>query len=443
MYNKRKWIGGFLFSLLFGGLSIALPVHAVPKIQHWMTDNGARVYFMPAADLPMVDVRIVFDAGSARDGNTAGVAALTNGMLAEGAGGHSAQRLAEIFEAAGAQFDNGALRDMAWLSLRSLSESRYLRPALANLKRILQQPDFPKAAYQRELGRMKIALQARKQSPGAVAEEAFFKALYGDHPYASPIGGTRQSLQGMTREKLRKHYRNYYVAKNAVISIVGQLDRQQAEKMAADLLAGLPAGERAPALPEVRPLTESKTVRIDFPSSQSHLLVGQLGIRRGDADYFTLYVANHPFGGSGFTSRLVDEVREKRGLAYSVYSYFMPMRLQGPFQMGLQTRNDQVDEALAIVKSEMRRYVRQGPSVEELDASLKNITGGFPLRVDSNRKLVEYLSMIGFYDMPLDYLEQFTNRVMAVDLPGIREALQRRLRPERMVTVIVGAPTGG
>ena len=415
------------------------PAHAVPDIQHWQTANGARVYFMPASDLPMVDVRIVFDAGSARDNGKPGVALLTNGMLPEGAAGKNTQQLAEAFEAVGARFGNGALRDMAWLSLRSLNQPRYLTPALASLKAILAAPDFPVAAFERELARMKIGLQSRQQSPGDIADEAFYKALYGDHPYASPTAGTEDSLQRIRLADLQAHYKKYYVARNAVVAIVGDLSRARAEAVAEDLLADLPAGSRAPALPEVRPLSESKTIRIDFPSSQSHLLMGQLGIERGDPDYFTLYVANHPFGGSGFASRLVDEVREKRGLAYSVYSYFLPMRQPGPFQMGLQTRNDQVEQALEIVSSELGRYVQQGPTAEELKASLQNITGGFPLRVDSNSKLVEYLSMIGFYDLPLDYLQRFTERVRAVTRQDIRDALQRRVHPGRMLTVIVGA----
>lgn len=426
--------------VLLIGCVFAPRLFAVPQIQHWSTANGAQVYFLPAEELPMVDVRVVFDAGSARDNGTPGTALLTNGMLAEGAGGKSAQQLAEQFEAVGAQFSNGALRDMAWLSVRSLNQPRYLNPALSTLKTIMAHPDFPNAAYQRELGLMKIGLQARKQSPGDIAEDAFYKALYGDHPYASPVGGSEDSLQRMSLDTLQKHYKKYYVANNAVVAIVGQLSRAQAEQLVSDLFADMPAGEHAPALPEVKPLTESKTIRIDFPSSQSHLLMGQLGISRGDPDYFTLYVANHPFGGSGFASRLVDEVREKRGLAYSVYSYFLPMRLAGPFQMGLQTRNDQVNEALNIVRQQLQQYVKQGPTEAELDASLKNITGGFPLRVDSNSKLVEYLAMIGFYNLPLNYLNDFNAEVSKVDRAKIIDALHRRVHPDAMVTVIVGAP---
>lgn len=425
-------------SLLLVGMVFGSQVLAAHQIQHWLTEHGARVYFSEDKSLPMVDLRIVFDAGSARDNGKPGMALLTNGMLSEGAAGKNAKQLAEQFEAVGAQFSNGSLKDMAWLDLRSLSEARYLQPALNNLKDILSRPMFPEAAYKRELSRLKVALKASQQSPSTIADEAFYKALYGDHPYALPSNGTEASLKAMTLTDLKQFYRQYYVAKNAVVSIVGNVSREQAAAMVNELFAELPAGEKAEALPEVQPLTEAKTIRIDFPSKQSHVRVGQLGTRRGDRDYFTLYVANHPFGGSGFASRLVEEIREKRGLAYSVYSYFLPMRLAGPFQMGLQTRNDQTQQALDIIREELRRYVDQGPTPKELEDSVKNITGGFPLRVDSNRKRVEYLSMIGFYNLPLDYLDSFIGNIEAVDQNKIKDALKRRLDPDTLVTVIVG-----
>ena len=424
--------------LLLLNIFVAGIASAAPEIQHWISDKGLRVYFVPVNDLPMVDLRLVFDAGSARDNGNYGVALLTNGLLSEGAAGQDAQQLAEQFETVGAQFSNGALKDMAWLNLRSLRDDKYLQPALTTLKNILIKPNFSELAFNREIERLKIAVKASKQSPAAIAEEAFYKALYGDHPYASPAEGTEDSLAKIKLADLNVFYKQYYSAQNAVVSIVGDLDRPQAEKLVENLTQNLPVGRRAKKIPNVQALTQSKTIRIDFPSRQSHILVGQTGTYRGDKDYFTLYVANHPFGGSGFASRLVDEVREKRGLAYSVYSYFMPMRLPGPFQMGLQTRNDQADQALQIVNDELRRYIKEGPTKEELEASLTNITGGFPLRVDSNRKLVEYIAMIGFYDLPLSYLQDFTGKIREVDIKKIRDALLRRIQPDKMITVIVG-----
>ena len=436
---KKSVYGLGILLVLLAQLTITQNAQASPEIQSWQTSKGAKVYFVPSNDIPMVDVRIVFDAGSARDKKIPGTAMMTNGLLAEGAAGDDAQTLAEKFEAVGAAFGNGSLKDMAWLSVRSLREDKYLQPALANLKNILSYPDFPQTAYKRELERLKISVKSGKQSPGQIAELRFFAELYGDHPYAQPETGTDESLQKMQLQHLKAFYKEYYVANNAVLAIVGQLNRQQAEKMAEDLLANLPAGKRADKLPPVKPLTEAKTVFIDFPSAQSTVLMGQVGMARGDKDYYALYLANHAFGGSGFGSRLMHEVREKRGLAYSTYSYFHPMNEAGPFQIGLQTRNDQVDEALQIIRSELDKYIAQGPHKTELDESLKNITGGFPLRIDSNKKIVEYLSVIGFYDLPLDYLNTFVPSINLQDKAKVDDALKRRLHPEKMLTVIVGA----
>lgn len=417
-------------------------VFASPDIQHWKTANGAKVYFVPSNDIPMVDVRIVFDAGSARDieigKNLSGVALMTNGLLSEGAAGDDAQVLAEKFEAVGASFGNGALKDMAWLSVRSLRDDKYLQPALNNLKNILSFPEFYKASFKRELERLKISVKASKQSPSSIASLRFYAELYADHPYAQPSEGTEESLKKLKLDQLKKFYKKFYVANNAVIAIVGQLTTDEARKIAADLVADIASGEHARALPAVKPLTESKTIHIDFPSRQSSVLMGQPGMARGDADYYALYLANHAFGGSGFGSRLMQEVRENRGLVYSVYSYFTPMHVAGPFQIGLKTRNDQLDEAMDIVHKELNKYIAQGPDEDELQDSLKNITGGFPLRIDSNKKIVEYLSVIGFYDLPIDYLDTFVGHVNKQTTETVKDALKRRIHPDKMLTVIVG-----
>jgi len=292
--------------------------------------------------------------------------------------------------------------------------------------------------FTRELERLKLAVKRSKQSPSSIASLRFFQELYGDHPYAQPSEGTEDSLKKLTLADLKAFYKKYYVAKNAVIAIVGQLTTAEAKKIAQDLAADLKPGEHAAKLPEVKALTESKTVRIDFPSRQSSVLMGQVGIARSDADYFALYLANHSFGGSGFGSRLMDEVREKRGLAYSTYSYFSLMRAAGPFQIGLKTRNDQLKEALDIVTVELKKFVEKGPTEKEIQKSLKNITGGFPLRIDSNKKIAEYLSVIGFYDLPLDYLDTFVGNVNQQNKQKIDDALKRRVHPDKMLTVIVG-----
>lgn len=431
LHNKR--ILTFLFLVMVSSASVA-----TPKIQTWQTVNGVKVLFVPANEIPMLDVRVVFDAGSARDNGLSGLAVLTNGLLSEGAAGKSSQEIAEIFESVGAQIEYEAGRDMAVVGVRSLTESRYLSTAVKSLTEVLTQPDFPEDAFQRELNRMKVSVKAQQQSPSAIASEAFNKAVFGEHPYATPVDGTMSSLEKITLSNVHAFYDKYYVASNATVAIVGNVERWQAEEIVKAVVSSLPTGQKAADLPQVKPLTTAKNIVIDYPSAQTHIFVGQTGMKRGDEDYFSLYVANHPFGGSGFTSRLVDVIREDKGLAYSVYSYFTPLRENGLFTMGMQTKTEQTQQALSLLDQELRKYVDNGPDEEELANSMSNITGGFPLKIDGNSKLLGYISMIGFYDLPIDYLDNFLENIKAIDVNKVNDALSQRVHPDRMVTVIVG-----
>ena len=420
---------------------IAWTAASGPKIQQWQSKKGARVYYVPAPELPMVDVRLVFDAGSARNGEKPGLSSLTNGMLPEGAGTLDATAIARKFEGLGARFSNGALRDMAIVSLRSLSEDKFLRPAVELLALVLGKPTFPDASLARERNRTLVALQSQQDALEDLTDIAFMRAVYPGHPYAEQPLGREDSIKTIQRADLVAFHKQYYVAKNAVIAIVGAVDRARAESIAEELMAALPEGTAATPLPPVKSLSEAKVIRVDQASTQTHVMVGQPGMRRDDPDYFPLLVGNHVLGGSGLVSRLADEIREKRGLSYSQYSAFSPMRLEGPFTMGLQTRNDQAEQALALLNQLLREFIDKGPSEEELIAAKKNITGSFPLRIASNSNIVEYLAVIGFYGLPLDYLDTYNSRVDAVTVAGIRDSFKRRIKPDALITVIAGGGT--
>ncbi|MEW7984100.1 MAG: insulinase family protein [gamma proteobacterium symbiont of Phacoides pectinatus] len=411
---------------------------AGPVIESWETANGARVLFVGARELPMVDVRVVFDAGAARDGGRPGLATLTNATLSDGAGAWDADRLAERLDAVGAELGLGARRDMAWVSMRSLSEAQPFEVAMESLTAVLARPRFAAADLERNRKAMLIALRQSEQNPGAIAKKAFWGAVYGAHPYARDGAGERDSLAAITRDEVLAFHRRFYVARNAVVAIVGDLERGAAEALAERLTRDLPEGGPAPALPGVVALERSDQRHRQFPSTQSHIYMGQPGMHRGDPDYFTLYVGNHIFGGSGLVSLLSNEVREQRGLSYSVYSYFAPMREDGPFIMAAQTQNAKAGEARRVMRAALAAYIENGPTEEQLREAKQNITGGFPLNIASNGKIVEYLAMIGFYGLPLDYLDTFTGRIEAVTREQIREAFRRRVRPERFVTVVVG-----
>ena len=409
-----------------------------PRIQEWHTENGARVLFVRAPQLPMFDVQVVFDAGSARDGDQPGLASLVNAMLDQGAGDWDTDTLAERFDSVGARFGNSAGRDMASLSLRSLTEPALMEKAVATLQAILVSPRFPPRELERLRRQALIGLKADEQSPATLASKAFYRAVYGNHPYAHPVAGTPASVKAIRRQDVQRFYRRFYVAKNALVVIVGDLDRPAAERLAERLVGRLPQGRKAQLLPPVARLAKAQEVRKDYPSTQTTILVGQPGLRRGDPDYFPLYVGNHILGGSGFSSRILKVIRDEHGLAYSAYSYFAPMRVEGPFIMGLQTKNASREQALALLQKTLRDFLAEGPTAKELTHAVKNLTGGFPLRIDSNSDIAGYVAMIGFYDLPLDYLQTFNARIAAVTAEQIVTAWRRRIDPDHMVTVQVG-----
>ena len=229
--------------------------------------------------------------------------------------------------------------------------------------------------------------------------------------------------------------------------MVGGIDTEQAKNIAEQISENLAHGAKPMPIPE--PIAEPQAsndvadIYIPYPSQQAHVYLGQLGIQRGHPDYFNLYAGNQVLGGGGFTSRLVKEVRVKRGLSYSVYSYFFPLYLPGPFTLGLQTRSDQAQQAIDVSLETIQKFVTEGPTEEELASAKNNIVGGFPLRIDSNRDILGYLSLIGFYDLPLDYLETFNDKILAVSAEDIRAAFNNHLQPKQLVKIIVGGPEDG
>lgn len=427
----KKWLG--FLTLFFTPIALA-----TPTIQHWETTNGANVYFVPALELPMVDIEVTFTAGSAYEGDQHGLATLTNELLTEGADGQSADQIATQLEDLGAQLGNSTDRDMASISLRSLNEATLLQPALTLTATILAKPDFTPSAFNRVQKRMLAGLQNQQQSPNHIAKKAFYQAVFGEHPYAHLPSGSTETVSALKRETVQDFHHRYYVASNAIISIVGALTRTQAEQLGQTIIGSLPKGEPAPPLPPVSDLTKAETLHINFPSTQTHILIGQPGTARLDPDYFPLYVGNHILGGSGLVSLLSKAVREQRGLAYSIYSYFIPFQAKGPFIADLQTRNAQYTEALALTHKVLAQFVAEGPTLAQLDMAKKHITGSFPLRIDSNQDIVGYLTFIGFYQLPLDYLQTFNSKIMAVTREQIQTAFKRRLHLDKWVTITVG-----
>lgn len=420
---------------------IAGPAAAALPIQQWQTPEGAKVLFVETHQLPMLDVAVDFPAGSSRDTpDKSGTASLTLRLMGLGVEGMKEEEISERFADVGAQPAGRFDVERAGYSVRTLSSKRELDQAVDLLARILQRPTFPEAVLKREKARALAGLREADTKPETIADRAFRKLVFGSHPYALRGAGEVATVDKLTRADLVDFYRRHYVAEAATIAIIGDISPEQARAIANRLSSGLPrTNGQLPPLPPVPPLAAAQDSRISHPASQAHILIGQPGIKRKDPDYFALWLGNHVLGGGGFSSRLNEEIRQKRGFAYSTYSYFAPLGQEGPFQIGLQTQKAQAEEALQVARDVLARFVAEGPSMQELENAKQNVIGGFALRIDSNRKILEYLSIIGFYDLPLDYLDEFPRKIEALTLAEVKDAWQRRIRPDRMVTVVVGS----
>ncbi|MDP3539166.1 MAG: pitrilysin family protein [Azonexus sp.] len=407
------------------------------KIEHWVSPAGARVYFVESRVLPMLDVQVDFAAGSMFDpAGKSGLAALTRAALDLGAGSRDETAIAEQLADIGANLGGSADTDRASVSLRTLSAKDKRDPALDILRSVLHKPLFDAAIFEREKARTIASLKEAMTQPGSIAGKAFWAAMYPNHPYgqqASP-----ESVTALHRDDLAAFHSRYYNAANASITLVGDISRADAEKIAEAIAAGLPKGEVA-TVPAAPVAPKGSVTSLAHPASQAHVYIGLPAIERGNPDYFPLLVGNYTLGGGGFVSRLMKEVRDKRGYAYSVYSYFAPLKQTGPFQIGLQTKRSQAKDAIKVSRDVLEGFLKDGPSEEELAAAKANLTGSFPLRLDSNKKLLDNAAVIGFYGLPLDYLDQYQAKVQAVTVDDIKQAFSRRVRMADLITVTVAA----
>ena len=436
--SLMAWLAAVVLALA------ALPAQALLPIQSWQTANGARVLFVETRSLPMLDLSVQFPAGAGYDSpQTSGVASMVNRMLQLGADGMSedeiARRLADVGALLGGRFST----DHAGLAVRTLVSARERTQALDTFTRILSRPEFPREVLEREKVRLIGSLKEADTRPDTIAALNFYRLVYRDHPYALRSSGEVATVQKITREHLVEFHKSRYVAQHAVVALIGDLSRAEAESIAEQVTRDLPraAGEEPP-LPPVPDLAEPASRVIAHPASQAHIMIGAPGISRHDPDYFPLFVGNYVLGGGGFVSRINEEVRQKRGLAYSAYSYFSPLRQPGPFLIGMQTQREQAQGALKVVREVVRDFIARGPTEDELKAAKQNIIGGFPLRIDSNAKIHEYLVLIGSYRLPLTYLDDFVKNVERVTVAQVRDAFARRIHPDRMVTVVVAGEDG-
>ncbi len=424
----------------------AVQAYAVLPIQAIQLSNGTKAYLIQTNAIPMVDIEISIDAGSRYDPkDQSGLAALTAAMLTRGIvsqGGvlNEAQQADAIAEL-GASITASASGERTIVRARSLSKPDIFNPLLQLLVASVSKPIFDPSILAREKQRVSSAIQEGDTKPEVVLQKRFRQQVFGNYPLArSP---SVESITGIQVGDLKRFHQDFYRQDRVIVNIVGNVDPVKAKQIAEQIITALPA--KGPAIPVLPVFDRSpiepesmRLVRIPFQTQQTHIAMGMTAIPRDNPDYFPLLVGNYVLGGGGFVSRLVGEVRDRRGFAYSVFSYFQPGRDTGTFEAGLQTRNDQADQALNVLQETVARFIEDGPSDAELAAAKANLINGYPLRLDSNRKLLDNLSAITWNQLPLNTLEIWTQQVAAVKKDDVRNAFKRHLDVRRMISVLVG-----
>ncbi len=407
-------------------------------VQHWETDNGLSVWFVPTGQLPMLDVRLVFNAGAARDQDQSGLAMLTSNLIFEGTQKQDSAAIARRFESLGAQYGTECARDMSMVELRTLTDPQYLQPVLQEFVEVLGQTSFPEDAFNRIKNQQLIGLKQELQSPSALASRMFWTRLYAGQPYGTMPDGTTKTLSKIKVDDVRAFYARYFTPPNAVLALVGNMDRQQAEALARQIAHALHPGKAADPLPEPVAINQPESIHQEFPSEQTHILMGGLGISRKDPRLYALMLGNEILGGSGFSSMLTRAVRVDHGYSYSVGSSFVPMQLNGPFVISMQTRNDQAKKAWELVEQVVTDFVQKGPTQQQLDDAKAQILGSYPLGLTSNSGILGNLAMMGFYKLPESYLIDYPKKVANVTLEDVRLADQKAIDPRHWLTIMVG-----
>jgi len=430
-------------------LGVIHSAYAILPIEKLDAHKGAKVFLVQTKALPMVDIEISIDAGDRYDpSNKSGLADMAAGLMNYGARGDKGvlteAQIADEIADLGASIGVSAGGERTIMRIRSLSRKDLRDRAVQLAATMLSSPLYDAKILEREKQRSITNLLEAETKPEFVLDRRFKKSVYGNYPLGN--SPSVKSVGSVTVSDLMQFHKTFYRGDRIIISIVGDVDRIQAAEIAQALLKKLPqSGPAIAALPTlgrspIEGLSE-REIQIPFDSQQAHIVMGMTAIARNNPDYFPLLVGNYVLGGGGFVSRLTSEVREKRGLAYSVFSYFAPGKDAGIFQAGLQTKNDQATLALEVLSSTIAKFIADGPAVSELVAAKSNLVNGYPLRIDNNRKLLDNVSSIAWNDLPIDTMEIWTKQVEAVTLEQVNAAFQKYLAMDRMKIVVLGAKT--
>ncbi|OZA75274.1 pitrilysin family protein [Polynucleobacter sp. 39-46-10] len=425
---------------------VSTSAHAILPIEKLDSFKGAQAYLVQTKSLPMVDIEISIDAGDRYDPSAkSGLATVVGQLMNYGAksekGLLNEAQIADEIADLGANLGISVSGERAIMRIRTLSRKDLRDRAVQLASAMLSAPTYDAKILAREKQRMTTALLESETKPESVLDRRFRKLVYGDYPLAN--SPTVRSIANISTTDLQQFHRQFYRGDRMIVSIVGDVGKVEAAEIVQGLLQRVPqSGPAIAKLPEferstVEPLSQ-REVTIPFDTQQAHIAMGMTAVTRSNPDYFPLLVGNYVLGSGGFVSRLMSEVREKRGLAYSVFSYFAPGKDVGIFQAGVQTKSDQATLALEVMSSTIAQFIANGPMQSELDAAKANLINGYPLRIDNNRKLLDNVSSIAWNNLPLDTMDVWTKQVEMVSLDQVKEAFQKYLAMDRMKIVVLG-----
>ncbi len=429
-----------LIALVAGLCLLAMPLRAEVDIQQVESPGGIKAWLVEEPSIPFVALELRFRGGAALDRPEArGAVNLMTGLLEEGAADMDARAFAERQEELAASFSYRAYDDSIAVSARFLTENR--DEAVALLRASLVEPLFTETALERVRGQVLSGLTSDQTDPEEIASRTFDEMAFGDHPYGTPVSGTLDSVRALTRADITAAHEGVLTRDRLYVGAVGDISAEELGPLLDDLLGDLPA-EGRPMPPETQAKLPGGVKVVPFETPQSVAVFGHPGIPRDHPDFFAAYVMNQVLGAGGFESRLMEEVREKRGLTYGVYSWLVPKDL-APLYLGqVASANDRIAEAIAVIRDEWRRMAEEGVTEEELDAAVTYLTGAYPLRFDSNANIAEILVAMQMQGLDPSYVTERNDKIRAVTRDDVNRVARELLDPEGLQFIVVGQPEG-
>jgi len=410
---------------------------STPPAQYDRLANGATLIVSEQTNLPIVIVQVTLDAGARLDPpEKAGLASLTADLLTEGTSKRSASKISDAVDFLGASLAAGADTDYASVSLGVLKKD--LPAGLDLLTDILLHPQFADAEIARRREAVLAGIRAAEDNPGKVAQKAFQRALFGSGPYGHPVEGTVESVPRITRSDIQAFYSRYYRPGRAIITVVGDVAAAEIRAQLESALGGWNGGAGETFEYPAFTTPAKHLVTIDKPITQANIILGERGVARDNPDYYAITVMNYILGGGGFSSRLLDNIRTQGGLAYSVASFFTVNKAPGSFQVVMQTKSASADEAIKRARAEIDRIRREPVKDEELSEAKRYLTGSFPLRLDSDRKIAGFLSQVELYGLGRDYADTYAQRINAVTKDDVLRVAEKYVDPAQLILVVVG-----